>query len=125
MTKESVKQSLKQILADRPFLVLLAGLILTGLIYVLVIGFSIHPRDIQVYTRYTVFGEAHFYKNPWQYTLLFVAFGAMVAAFHAAIMVKLYGLGRRQAAVVVAWVGLAILVIGAVYALSIMRLAFR
>lgn len=125
MTKEDFTLSAKRILADRPFTVLLSGLVLAGLIYAMVIGFSVHPRDVQVYTRYTAFGEAHFYKNPWQYTLLFAAFGVVVTALHAAIMVKLYSLDRRQSAILIGWLGIVILVIAAVYALSIMRLAFR
>lgn len=125
MTKETFKLSIKRVLSDRPFMVLLAGLILAGLIYVLVIGFSVHPRDVQVYTRHTAFGEAHFYKNPWQYTMLFAIFGAMVAGVHSTLMVKLHNLGRRQTALLVGWLGILVLFIAAVYALSIMRLAFR
>lgn len=125
MTKESFKVSVKRVLGDRPFIILLAGLALAGLVYVLVIGFSIQPRDVQVYIRHTAFGEAHFYKNPWQYTLLFALFGAIVASAHGALMVKLHSLGRRQTALIVGWLGILVLFIAAVYALSIMRLAFR
>lgn len=125
MTKENFKLSLKRVLSDRPLVALLAGLILAGLIYILVIGFSIQPRDVQVYIRHTAFGEAHFYKNPWQYTLLFVMFGALVTAAHGALMVKLHNLDRRQTALLVGWLGILVLFIAAVYALSIMRLAFR
>lgn len=125
MTKESLKQSVKQVLADRPFMVLVVGLLLAGIVYMLVVGFSIHPRDVQIYTRYTAFGEAHFYKSPWHYTLLFVGFGALVSAAHALLMVKLYNLGRRQSALLVGWLGIAILFIAAILVLSIVRFAFR
>ena len=125
MTKESFKVSIKHVLQDRPFVLLVGGLILAGLVFALIVGFSIHPRDVQVYTRYTAFGEAHFYKNPWQYTLLFVLFGLLVSAAHAALMVKLHGLARRQTALLVGWLGVVVLVIAGVYALSIMGLAFR
>lgn len=125
MTKDILKQSFKNIVADRPFLVLIATLLFAGLIYGLVIGFSIHPRDVQIYTRYTAFGEAHFYKNPWHYTLLFVAFGALVAGAHTLLMAKLHSLGRRQSALLVGWMGIAILFIAAIFVLSIIRFAFR
>lgn len=101
------------------------GLLLAGLVYVLVISFSIHPRDVQIYTRYTAFGEAHFYKNPWQYTLSFVLFGVIVSAVHSMLMVKLNNLGRRQSAILIGWLGIGILVIGAIFVLSIIRFAFR
>lgn len=125
MTKEGIKQSFKQIITDRPFVVLLVGLLFAGLIYALVVGFSIQPRDVQIYTRYTAFGEAHFYKNPWQYTLSFAIFGVMVSAVHAALMVKLYNLGRRQSAALIGWLGIAVLLIALVFILSIVRFAFR
>ena len=125
MTKEDLKLSAKRLAEDRPFLMMLVGVILAGLTYLVVIGFSIHPVDVQVYTRYTAFGEAHFYKSPWQYTLLFAAFGLIVMVVHSALMVKMHGLDRRQTAMFVGWLAIGILFIGAVYALSIMRLAFR
>ena len=125
MTKDSFKLSVKRILGDRPFLMLLAGVLLTGLLYSLIIGFSIHPRDVQVYTRYTAFGEAHFYKIPWQYTVLFLLFGVLVSFVHSALMVKLQSLERRQTALLVGWLAIVVLLIAGVYALSVMGLAFR
>jgi hypothetical protein len=112
-------------MGDRPFLLLLAGVLLAGVVYALVIGFSIHARDVQVYTRYTAFGEAHFYKSPWQYTILFVLFGILVSAVHSALMVKLHSLERRQTALLVGWLAIVILFLASIYALSIMGLAFR
>ena len=125
MTKDSFKLSVKRILGDRPFLMLLAGVLLTGLLYSLIIGFSIHPRDVQAYTRYTAFGEAHFYKSPWQYTVLFLLFGVLVSFVHSALMVKLQSLERRQTALLVGWLAIVVLLIAGVYALSVMGLAFR
>lgn len=125
MTKESFKTTIKHVLGDRPFVLLLSGVVLFGLLFALTVGFSIHPRDVQVYTRYTAFGEAHFYKNPWQYTILFVLFGLLVSSVHSVLMVKLYGLGRRQTALLVGWISIVVLIVAAVYALSIMGLAFR
>lgn len=125
MTKDSFKVSIKRIVGDRPFLLLLAGVLLAGIVYALIIGFSIHARDVQVYTRYTAFGEAHFYKSPWQYTILFVLFGILVSAAHSALMVKLHSLERRQTALLVGWLAIVILFLASIYALSIMGLAFR
>jgi len=125
MTKESIKQSVRQAVTDRPFMVLVVGLLFAGLVYALVIGFSIQSRDVQIYTRYTAYGEAHFYKSPWHYTLSFVAFGVFVSAVHAALMVKLRALGRRQSAFLIGWLGIAVLAIAAIFALSIIRFAFR
>ncbi len=106
-------------------MVLMVALLFAGIVYALIVGFSIHLRDVQVYTRYTAFGEAHFYKNPWQYMISFVAFGVLVSVFHSVLMVKLYNLGRRQSATLVGWLGIMILIIALIFLLSIIRFAFR
>ena len=125
MTKEDIKLSIKNVLSDRPLLLLVASVIVFGIIYCSVTGFSLQSRDVQVYSRYTAFGEAHFYKSHWQYLISFVLFGAVVTATHAALMVKLYSLERRQTAFFVGFLTLILLVVAGAYALSIMKIAFR
>lgn len=122
MDKEAVKLSIKRVFTDRPFLFLIGTLIATGFIYCLVVGLNIHQSDVTVYNRYTAFGEAHFYKAHWQYLLLFLLFGPVVVAGHAALMVKLHNLDRRQTAILVGWLGIALLLIGLVYTLAVMSL---
>lgn len=125
MLSETVKLSLKRLFTDRPFLTLIVAVGIAGILYCLIMGFTIQPRDVQVYTRYTAFGEAHFYKSYWYYLINFVAFGVVVSAAHIALMVKLHNLERRQIAFVVGYLALVVLFATAVYGLSIMRLAFR
>lgn len=103
----------------------MATVVITGIIYCLVLGFTVQPRDVQVYTRYTAFGEAHFYKNYWYYLVSFVIFGAIVTVSHVALMIKLHNLERRQTALIIGYLALVVLVVAAIYGLSIMRLAFR
>jgi uncharacterized membrane protein len=122
MTKEDVKLSIKRVFTDRPFLFLMAGLIVTGVIYCLAVGFNIHISDVTVYSRYTAFGETHFYKAQWQYLLSFVLFGVVVTAAHALLMVKFHNLDRRQTALLVGFAGIAVLLIAGAYALSVTQL---
>jgi Mn2+/Fe2+ NRAMP family transporter len=125
MTKEDIKLSIKRVFTDRPFLVLIAALVMTGLVFCLVTGLGLQIRDVQVYSRYTSFGEAHFYKSPWQYLALFPVFGIIVTGLHVAIMVKLHNLERRQSAILVGFAGITLLFIALFYASFVMRLAFR
>lgn len=125
MTKEAIKLSIKRVFTDRTFLMLGAGLVASGFIYLLVTGLTLQARNVQVYSRYTSFGEAHFYKSPWQYLILFVVFGLLVTIIHLALMVKLHNLDRRGAAILVGLAGIGILFIGLMYSLFIMHLAFR
>lgn len=122
MTKEDITLSIKRVFTDRAFLWVMAGLIVAGIVYAMVVGFNIHASDVTVYSRYTAFGAAHFYKSPWQYLFSFVLFGVVVTLIHLALMVKLHNLDKRQAAIFVGWAGMTILIVAASYALAVMRL---
>ena len=125
MTKEKkdfLRTPLRTIAADRPFFAALIGVFVAGIIYMLVMGFTLQVRDVQVYVRYTAFGEAHFYKDHWQYMLTFVLFGVVVAVGHIVLMLKLFNINRRQTAMLVGWLGMGILIVALVYALAVMSL---
>ena len=122
MDKESMKLSIKRVFTDRPFLMLMSMLTAMGLLYCLVVGLNIHRSDVTVYTRYSAFGDAHFYKDHWQYLLTFVLFGVIVTAAHLALMVKLHNIERRQTALLVGWLGISMLLLALMYALAVMSL---
>lgn len=122
MDKEAIQLSIKRVFTDRPFLFVMAGLLVMGFVYAIMIGLNVHTSDVTVYSRYTAFGEAHFYKAHWQYLLSFVAFGLLVTGIHLTLMVKFYNLNRRQTALIIGWTGMMVLVIAMMYALSVMQL---
>lgn len=122
MDRELIKLSLKRITADRPFLFLIVTLIAVGFIYCLAVSFNIHQSDVTVYSRYTAFGVAHFYKSHWQYLIGFVAFGLIVTIAHLGLMIKLHGIERRWVAVAVGWAGIVILVLALSYVSAVMSL---
>lgn len=122
MDKEPTKLSVKKVLTDRPLLVLMSVIVLAGVLYCLIVGLSIRQSDVMVYTRYSAFGEAHFYKDHWQYMLTFVLFGVVVAVGHIVLMLKLFNINRRQTAMLVGWLGVGILIVALVYALAVMSL---
>ncbi len=122
MDKEAMKLSIKRVLTDRPYLFLMAVLAMVGLVYCLVIGLNIHQSDVTVYSRYTAYGEAHFYKEHWQYLLTFVLFGLIVTSAHLALMVKLHNIERRQTGILVGAAGMAIIVLALMYTMAVMSL---
>lgn len=122
MDKEVIKLSIKRVFTDRPFLLLAAMLVLSGIMYCLLIAINIHPSDVTVYNRYTAFGEVHFYKEHWQYLITFVGFGLLVTIAHLVLMIKLHNIDRRQSAILVGWLGMAILLIALMYTLAVMGL---
>lgn len=101
---------------------LIFGVIAIGAVYCLIVAFSIQPSDAQVYSRYTAFGEAHFYKERWQYLISFIGFGALVVFAHVVLMIKLHNLGRRQTALMLGYAAIIILIVAASYTLSVVRL---
>lgn len=122
MTKEDIKLSIKRVFTDRPFLFLMAALVVTAIIYCLMVGLNIRSSDVTVYSRYTAFGETHFYKAQWQYLLGFVLFGLIVAGTHLMLMIKFHNLDRRQTALIIGFAGIAVLLIAGAYALSVIQL---
>ena len=125
MMKESTRVSLKRIAIDRPFLATMVLVLTAGIVYLFVVALSLQTRDVQVYVHYTAFGEAHFYKDHWQYFLGFIPFGIIVTLVHLALMVKLYSLERRQTALFVGVAAVVVFMISLFYILSIMRLAYQ
>lgn len=122
MNKEAIKLSVKRVMTDRPYLFLIGAVIFVGLAYLFVTGLSVRPSDITVYSRYSSFGEAHFYKNHWQYLLSFVLFGLVVTVAHVALMVKLHNIERRQTGQIVGVMGIVLLVVALVYTMAVMSL---
>lgn len=120
--KDAILRSVKQVLGNRSLMLLIILMTVVGFVYSIAVALNIHPGDVTVYTRYTAFGEAHFYKNHWQYLLTFVLFGPLVVIAHSALMVKLYAIERRQTALLVGWIGVTVLIVAFVYVMAVMRL---
>lgn len=124
MKQAYVQHYLKPILADRPYLFLTVGVLITGLVLALFVLLSVQQRDIQVVTQYSAFGESHFYKNKWFYLYAFAGFGVLVAAGHTALMAKLYNMQYRDIGLLFGWVSIVLCVIAGRYAYEVMQLAF-
>jgi hypothetical protein len=122
MNKEAIKTSFKEVTKDRPYVLLMGLVALVGAAYCLIVALNIHPSDVTVYTRYTAFGEAHFYKDHWQYLMSFVLFGIVITLAHGSLMVKLHDMGRRQTGVLIGWFGVVVLLVAFAYTMAIISL---
>lgn len=117
-------QLIKSFLRDRTLLGLTAALFLMGIIYLIFLAFTLEPSDLQVATRYTAFGETHFYRNKWYYLLSFAFFGVILLSIHTALAVKLYGRNQRQLAIAFLGLTLFIFAIGWIITRSVLQIAF-
>jgi hypothetical protein len=119
--KEIIKDSFKNLVADRYLLLLLSVLILMALSFSVIIALSIHPSELQLVSHYSAFGVTHLYRDQWFYLLVFVAFELVAAALHALISVKLLITKGRSIAIMFAWYGIGIVILGLVTALAVIN----
>ena len=101
-----------------------AALILIGIVYMVYMALVLEPSDLQVATRYTAFGDTHFYRNKWYYLLSFAAFGATVALLHIALAMKLYDRNQRQLAIALFGLTFLIVTIAWIITRSVLQIAF-
>lgn len=115
---------IKSYLRDRTMVSLTIALFLMGVAYTIYVVLALEPSDLQVATRYTAFGDAHFYRNKWYYLLSFVLFGVILAGVHTALAIKLYGRQQRQLAIALLVLTVFLFVTGWIIARSVLRIAF-
>lgn len=119
--KTIIKESLKQLIADRYLLLLLSGMSMMALIIAIIIAIKIQPSEMQLVSHYSAFGITHLYRDQWFYLYVFVLFPLVVAALHSAISVKLLVTKGRSLAVMFAWFGITIILLGLATALAVIN----
>lgn len=122
--KKTITATLKTILEDRYLTVMIIGLILVSLIFSIYVGASLRPSDLQVAVHYTAFGPTGFYRQQWYYLINFVVLGLIFAAAHSALVVKMHIQGRRQMALLFAWMSLLLTVIAFFMTHAVLKVAF-
>jgi len=120
--KTIIKESLKRLVSDRYLLILVSFLILLAIIFSVYIGLQIQPSERQLVSHYSAFGITHFYFDQWFYALTFVAFELIVAVLHSIISVKLLIIKGHSMAIMFAWFGIAIMLMGFITALTVLDL---
>lgn len=119
--KTIIRESLKQLITDRYLLVLLLILTLLTLVFAITIGFSIRPSELQLISHYSAFGTTHLYRDQWFYLFVFVVFGLMVSILHTIIAIKILLVKGRSLAIMFAWLGVGIVLMGWVTAIAILN----
>jgi len=120
--KTTIKESLKQLIADRYLLVLVVLMILLAIVLSVFIGLSISPSERQLVSHYSAFGITHFYFDQWFYLLSFIFFELAVAVLHSIIAIKLLIVKGHSMAIMFAWVGIGIILMGWVTTSTILGL---
>jgi hypothetical protein len=114
-----IRESLKQLIADRYLLEIVSIMILLSIIFAIIIGLSISPSEIQLISHYSAFGITNYYFNQWFYLIVFVLFEPIVAILHSVISVKLLVVRGHSFAVMFVWLGIGIIILGLITALKV------
>jgi hypothetical protein len=120
--KTIIKQSLKQLVADRYLLVLLSAMLLLALVLAIIIGLLVQPSSgVQLVSHFSAFGGRHYYTDQWFYLYVFVVFELVVAVLHFIITIKLLIVKGHSIAVMFAWLGIGVELLGLVTALAVIN----
>lgn len=87
-------------------------MILLAIAFMIYIGVSVRPSELQTVTHYSAFGIRHLYTDQWFYLLVFGLFSLIVATAHTVLSIKLLVVKGRSLAVMLAWLGVGILILG-------------
>lgn len=121
MNSEVVKSALAT-LKNRTLVIFLVAMAVLDVVCSVIVFSQIAPSEITIYTRYTAFGQIHFYKDHWQYLLLFSGFLTLVAVIHGALMIKLYMIEKITTAKVIGWCAFVIMLVATVYIFGVLSL---
>lgn len=116
--------TIKNFARDRSLATVSIALIVLVIAYSIYIALALEPSDLQVATRYTAFGDAHFYRNKWYYLLSFIFFGLTLVGVHLAFAVKLYNRNQRQLATGFLYLTVFLLLIAWIVTRSVLQIAF-
>ena len=120
--KSEIIKSLLGVLKNRTLVLFLVAMLILDIVCSIAVSMQITPSEITVYSRYTAFGQVHFYKDHWQYFLLFSGFFTLVTIIHGALMIKFYLLEKTTTAKAIGWCAFIIMLIAAMYAFGVLSL---
>ena len=106
---ETLKTAFKQLFTSRYLTTMAVITVALAVAYLIFIIVSVRPSELQVVTHYTAFGISRFYTDQWWYLLGFGVFGLLTAVFHIGLSIKMLVTKGRPLAILVAWMGIAIL----------------
>ena len=109
---------------DRTLFVQSLIIAVIGILYLVYIGLSLAPADLQIATRYTSFGSTQYYRNKWYYLLTFVVFGLMIVISHMGLIVKLATREMRPLAVAFGWLSVIVLGLLFFFTFSVLGVAY-
>ncbi|MFY9228377.1 MAG: hypothetical protein WAO28_03565 [Candidatus Microsaccharimonas sp.] len=121
MLKNTITQSLKELITNRYLTTLAAVTLVLMILFITYIILAVRPSELQLVTHYTAYGVTHLYRSQWWYLLGFGGFALLAAFLHISIAIKMYITKGHPLAIMFAWMGIGILVFAWVTSFSIIN----
>lgn len=119
--KEIIIDALKKTVRDRYLTIVLISTLLLSIIFAIIIGLSIHPSELQLVSHYSAFGVTHIYRDQWYYLIVFLLFEPLAALIQSVISIKLFLIKGHSIAIMYAWIGFSVVLIGMVTAMAVLN----
>ena len=119
--KTKIIEALKQLIVDRYLLALLSIMVIISIVASVIIGLSIHPSEVQLISHYSAYGVTNTYRDQWIYLFVFVLFEIIVMVLHFIISLKLLVVKNHTFAIMFAWAGIGIILIGWVTSFAVIN----
>ena len=121
--KHITKAYINQTLKDKWWVSLAIANVVATSITVLVIAFSIEPKETQVFIHYSAFGVAGLYKGYWYFLWNYALLAVIILFSHVALSLKLRHTDRRDLSLTLLWATIAITVLLLIFARAIIKIA--
>ncbi|MFZ3009468.1 MAG: hypothetical protein WA030_00400 [Candidatus Microsaccharimonas sp.] len=121
MLKNTITQSLKELITNRYLATLAAVTLVLMILFITYIILAVRPSELQLVTHYTAYGVTHLYRSQWWYLLGFGGFALLAAFLHISIAIKMYITKGHPLAIMFAWMGIGILLFAWVTSFSIIN----
>ena len=121
--KNHITNTLRQIMKDRRLLGLVIVNILLASIIIISFAVTIKPKETQVIVQHSAFSVTGLYRGHWYSLWTYGVLQLMITVGHIILSAKLAVVQRRDLALALLWLTIAISVILALFAYSIIVIA--
>lgn len=121
--KQITKLYVNQTLKDKWWVSLVVANIILTIVTVLIIAFSIEPKETQVFTHYSAFGVAGLYKGYWYSLWNYAILAIIILISHVILSLKLRHADKRDLSLVLLWSTFGMTVLLLIFALAIIKIA--
>jgi len=121
--KNRIASTLRQMMKDRWLFGLVVVNVLLALVIVISFAITIKPKETQVIVQHSAFSVTGLYRGHWYSLWTYGVLQFMITAGHIILSAKLAAVQRRDLALAFLWLTIAISVILALFAYSVIVIA--